>query len=42
LEVLFKNIPSGVGSKSKLKLSDDELNDVLKRGPEWPLKKDMA
>lgn len=37
LEVLFKNIPPGVGSKSLLKLDDKNLNEVLSRGPEWAL-----
>ena len=34
-EKLFKNIPSGVGSKGKIKLEKDEINDVLDYGAEW-------
>ena len=35
VEALFKNIPSGVGSKGKVRLSEDEINDVLDYGAEW-------
>ncbi len=38
VEVLFKNIPSGVGSKGKIKLDKDEINDVLDYGAEWAVK----
>ncbi len=34
-EKLFKNIPSGVGSKGKIKLDENEINDVLDYGAEW-------
>ena len=34
-EKLFKNIPSGVGSKGKIRLEKDEINDVLDYGAEW-------
>ena len=34
-EKLFKNIPSGVGSKGKIRLGEDEINDVLDYGAEW-------
>ncbi|WP_405303557.1 RtcB family protein [Methanobrevibacter sp.] len=34
-EKLFKNIPSGVGSKGRIKLDKDEINDVLDYGAEW-------
>ena len=37
-EALFKNIPSGVGSKGKIKLDKDEINDVLDYGAEWAVK----
>jgi tRNA-splicing ligase RtcB (3'-phosphate/5'-hydroxy nucleic acid ligase) len=37
-EVLFNAIPCGVGSKGKLKLTVDELNDVLVNGMKWALK----
>ncbi|MBU0761243.1 MAG: RtcB family protein [Nanoarchaeota archaeon] len=36
---LFRTIPSGVGRNSKLKLSEEELNDVLKQGTQWAVKK---
>ncbi|PLW80309.1 RNA-splicing ligase RtcB [Candidatus Woesearchaeota archaeon] len=35
LESLFKNVPSGVGSESEMKLSDDEVDAVLKNGARW-------
>ncbi|KYK26372.1 RNA-splicing ligase RtcB [Euryarchaeota archaeon SM23-78] len=35
LNSLFKNVPSGVGSHSFIKLSDSELEGVLKDGAEW-------
>lgn len=34
-EKLFKNIPSGVGSKGKIRLEENEINDVLDYGAEW-------
>ncbi len=39
---LFRNIPAGVGAKGKLKLSEDELKDVLVRGVDWAVEKDYA
>lgn len=42
LEALFKHVPSGVGSESKLKLSREELDDVLNRGCEWTKEKGFA
>ena len=35
VDALFKNIPSGVGSKGKVKLSGNDINDVLDYGAEW-------
>ncbi|MFC1723899.1 RtcB family protein [Nanoarchaeota archaeon] len=35
---LFRNIPCGVGSKGKLRLSRDELEEVLVNGCEWAVK----
>jgi len=32
---LFKYIPTGVGSKGKLKVSDEELKQVMKKGARW-------
>lgn len=34
---LFKTIPCGVGSKGKLKLTNDQLDEVLVRGVNWAL-----
>ncbi|WP_305515119.1 RtcB family protein [Methanobrevibacter sp. V14] len=34
-EKLFENIPSGVGSKGKIRLKENEINDVLDYGAEW-------
>lgn len=39
MDELFKQIPSGVGSKGKLKLSDKELKEVLEQGAEWIVNK---
>ena len=36
---LFRTIPSGVGRGSKLKLSDSELDQVLRQGTQWAVKK---
>ncbi|MBW2992798.1 RtcB family protein [Candidatus Woesearchaeota archaeon] len=36
---LFSNIPCGVGSKGKLKLSPDELDQVLINGVNWAVEK---
>ncbi|MFH1290771.1 MAG: RtcB family protein [Nanoarchaeota archaeon] len=36
---LFRTIPSGVGRESKLRLSDAELDEVLKQGAQWAVKK---
>jgi tRNA-splicing ligase RtcB len=37
LESLFNHIPAGVGSHSKLRLSDEELDKVLNTGSKWAL-----
>jgi tRNA-splicing ligase RtcB len=39
---LFGAIPVGVGAKGKLKLTPNELDDVLKRGLNWALEKDYV
>ncbi len=39
IEKLFKNVPSGVGEGGKIKLSKDELDEVLKEGAQWAMKK---
>lgn len=35
IDTLFKNVPSGVGSKGKVRLKDGEIDDVLNNGAEW-------
>ncbi len=35
VDVIFDNVPSGVGEKGKVRLSMDEMDDVLERGAEW-------
>jgi tRNA-splicing ligase RtcB len=37
LDTIFKNIPSGLGSKGKLSISSSELNEVLDNGLNWAL-----
>ena len=39
MDELFRQIPSGVGSKGKLKFSDKELKEVLEQGAEWIVNK---
>jgi tRNA-splicing ligase RtcB len=36
---LFKNIPCGVGSKGKLRLKGDDLDNVMTRGVNWAVEK---
>ncbi len=36
---LFRSIPSGVGRGDKLRLSKQELNEVMKDGAQWAVKK---
>ncbi|MBN2052860.1 RtcB family protein [Candidatus Woesearchaeota archaeon] len=35
IDSMFRNVPSGVGSGSFLRLSNQELDDVLNKGAEW-------
>lgn len=37
ISTLFKNIPCGVGSKGRLKLTYDQLDQVLTRGIDWAI-----
>lgn len=39
---LYKNVPSGVGKGTGVKLSDAELNSVLEKGAGWCLEKGYA
>ena len=42
LESLFKHVPSGVGSESKIRLNPEELDKVLKNGSKWALENNYA
>ena len=42
LNELYKNIPSGLGRGGELKLSDREMDEILKRGSSWALEKGYA
>ena len=35
IETLYRNVPSGVGSKGKVKLRAGEINEVLVKGSRW-------
>ncbi|MEM1722276.1 MAG: RtcB family protein [Candidatus Jordarchaeales archaeon] len=39
LAVLFREIPSGVGSEGKIRVSHSELNEVLESGVNWAIEK---
>jgi tRNA-splicing ligase RtcB len=39
VEALFYAVPSGLGSKGKIKLSGQEINEVLKKGSRWAVEK---
>jgi len=36
---LFRSVPSGVGERGKIRLSKEELDEVLKGGAKWAVKK---
>lgn len=38
-DTLFKNIPSGVGSKAQIKFTIDQLEDVVTQGLDWAVEK---
>lgn len=42
LEALFRNVPCGVGGESTLRLSDQELDDVLNTGAAWAVKNNLG
>ena len=42
LGVLYRDIPSGVGSKGKLRLEPGELEKVMSEGARWAVKKGMG
>ncbi|MDR0900808.1 MAG: RtcB family protein [Methanobrevibacter sp.] len=39
---LFVNVPSGVGSKGKIRLNDNEINNVLNFGAEWAVENEYG
>jgi len=39
VDEMFKNVPSGLGSKAKIRLSKKELDDVLRLGAKSPVEK---
>jgi len=39
---LFRDIPSGAGQSSRLKLSEADLNQVLEKGPKWAIDQGMG
>jgi len=39
IEQLFRDVPSGVGQKGRIKLTDEELNQVLTNGSQWAVQK---
>jgi len=39
LNALFKNIPPGIGGKSLFRLTPEEMDEVLREGAQWALKK---
>jgi len=42
LNTIFKNIPSGLGSKGKLNINFSDLNNVLNTGMNWTLENNYA
>lgn len=42
LNEIFANVPCGVGSESKLKLSDEEMDNVLNKGIKWCIENSYA
>jgi tRNA-splicing ligase RtcB len=39
VRTIFNNVPSGVGSKGKIRINEHEVKDVLINGAQWALKK---
>ena len=37
VDVLFKNVPSGLGSKGKIRLKPGEIDEVLNLGAQWKM-----
>ena len=39
IQKLFRDVPSGVGEKGRIKLTKDELNEVMTNGAKWAVEK---
>jgi len=39
IDKLFRDVPSGVGEKGRIRLTKEELNEVLVEGAQWAVKK---
>ena len=39
---LFRDIPSGAGQSSRLNVSENDLNQLLEKGPRWAIEHDMG
>ncbi|MDO5851574.1 MAG: RtcB family protein [Methanobacteriaceae archaeon] len=42
LEIIFKNIPSGLGSKGKTHLKQNQIDDVLVNGAKWAVENEYG
>lgn len=42
IDTLFRNVPSGVGSKGKIRLKKGQINEVLNNGAEWAVENDYG
>jgi len=42
IDVLFRNVPCGVGAKGKLRVNQEQLNDILVNGAQWALENEYA
>ncbi|MEL9940070.1 MAG: RtcB family protein [Ignisphaera sp.] len=42
VDLVFRNIPSGVGATGKIRLTEAELNNVLEEGAQWALRQGYA
>jgi tRNA-splicing ligase RtcB (3'-phosphate/5'-hydroxy nucleic acid ligase) len=39
---LFRDVPSGTGQTGRLNVSDNDLNQILEKGPRWAIEHDMG
>lgn len=42
VDEMFKNIPSGVGSKAKLRFTNEELTEAMEKGIDWSIEQGFA